>query len=84
MYNVYRRISKKSINGKEVLARKIRINSNEIDSTTVGEWFKCFEKNLKENYNVRMVITTAFNITISILIEDGTNLIFEYWVEAAN
>ena len=84
MFNVYRRISKKNVNGKVVLARKLRINSNEIDSTTVGEWFKCFENNLKTTFNVRTVITTAFSKTISVLTEDGTNLIFEYWVEAAN
>lgn len=84
MFNVYRRVSIKSVNGKKVLARKMRINSIEIDSTTVGEWFKCFENNLKITYNVRTVITTAFSITISVLTEDGTNLIFEYWVEATN
>lgn len=82
MYNVYRRISKKSFNGNEVIARKMRINSYEIDAYSVGQWFKNFAKNLADNYEVRAISTTAFDLKVSVLTKDGENLIFEYWAEA--
>lgn len=81
MFNVYRRISQKSFNGTKVIDRKMRINSYEINTWTVGEWFKHFAKNLADKYDVRAISTTAFNMSISVLTEDGKNLIFEYWAE---
>lgn len=82
MYNVYRRISKKSFNGNKVIARKVRINSYEIDAFTVGQWFKNFARNLADNYEVRAISATAFNFEVSVLTKEGKNLIFEYWAEA--
>ena len=81
MFNVYRRISQKSFNGTKVLYRKARINNYEIDAYNVGQWFKHFAKNLADNYDVRAISTTAFNMSISVLTKDGKNLIFEYWAE---
>lgn len=82
MYNVYRRISQKSFNGCKVLYRKAKVNSYEIEAYNVGEWFKSFAKSLDDKYDVRAISTTAFNLSVSVLTEDGKNLIFEYWAEA--
>ena len=82
MYNVYRRISQESFNGNKVIARKTRINSYEIDTYTVGNWFKNFARNLAGRYEVKAISVTAFNLEVSVLTKDGKNLIFEYWAEA--
>lgn len=82
MYNVYRRISKKNFNGSEVVSRKTRINNYEIDTYTVGQWFKNFARNLADAYDVRAMSTTAFRVEVSVLTKDGENLIFEYWAES--